>query len=425
LRAYSERLADGQSDWEQLLARLTVGETYFFRDHPQFEYLEQAILPELERTRGADYRPRVWSAGCSTGEEAYSLAISLARRGKLDGAFILGTDLNEAALLSARRGRFKPWSLRGVPSEILDAYLGGGSGVVTLPRQLTEAVHFERLNLAGASYPSPSTSTFAMDVIFCRNVLIYFGPRTVAHVARRLFDTLSPGGFLFVGPSDPPLQELGFTVERVAAGTIYRRPLASLAHGLPRPVQAASPPQRSPEPRSPRPVSPAPALAEFRARAEQAYAQRDESTLRELCRVRSEPWLWAMIVRTHGRHASPQATEAECRTALRAHPLSAELHYLHGLSAIELSRRERAIEALRRALYLEPGLAVAHFTLGTVLASAGDEAAAERCYQNASKWLAVQREDEAVPCAEEIDVRGLASATAQELERLKLRRLAR
>jgi len=424
LRAFSERLAGGQTDWEQLIARLTVGETYFFRDYPQFVYLEQTILPELARRRGVAYRPRVWSAGCSTGEEVYSIAISLARQGKLDRAFVLGTDLSEAALASARRASFKRWSLRGMAPEIMHDYVQAEASVVTLPAELTEHVQFERLNLAGASYPSPLTSTFAMDVIFCRNVLIYFGPSTIAHVARRLYDTLAPGGVLFVGPSDPPLQDFGFVIEHVDAGTVYRRPLTSATSVEPSVPEPVSPPrERDPDRRAPSappaPVSP----SDFRARAEHAFAQRDEAALRELCLAQSEPWLWSMIVRTFRRHASLQATDAECRTALRAHPLSAELHYLHGLISIESARRQRAIEALRRAIYLDPALAIAHFTLGSVLLSSGDPAGAARSYQNALKCLAAQPEDEPVPCASEITAGGLASAATHELERLKGPRL--
>ncbi len=427
LRAFSERLVARESEWERLLARLTVGETYFFRDYPQFEFLEHVILPELAERHGPAYRPRLWSAGCSTGEEPYSLAISLARHDKLDGALVLGTDLSEAALASARRAHFKRWSLRDVSPQILDQYFTIRGSVVSLPAEITSRVQFERLNLAGVSYPSPSTSTFAMDVIFCRNVLIYFSPVAIQRVARRLFESLAPGGVLFVGPSDPPLQELGFGVEHVAAGTVYRRPLTTLSPEQPaRRPPSSLPPRRAVE-RKPAPPSepPPPSGPELRARAEEAFRARDEVKLRELCRLHSEPWLWASILRLASAREPARVVEAECREALRAHPLSAELHYLHALVAIELEQRERALEALRRAIYLEPTLAIAHFTLGSVLANARDVSGAERAYQNAVKWLSAQAEDAPVPCAHELTARGLASAAAQALDRLRARSVAR
>ncbi len=426
LRAFTDRLLLGGQDWEQLVSKLTVGETYFFRDYPQFELLEQQILPKLARMRGSGFRPRVWSAGCSTGEEAYSLAISLERQQLLEGAFVLGTDLNDTSLARARKARFTRWSLREVPPEISAQYLAIGKDGVSLAPSLRRHVQFERLNLAGVSYPSPVTGTFAMDVIFCRNVLIYFGPSTIAHVAHRLLESLAPGGFLFTGPSDPPLTEHGFEVEQISAGTIYRRPFAEARPRVSsRPAPATLPPRRVLERRAEPSAPLAPAPLELRAQAERAYEGRDESRLRELCRLHSEPWLWAMILRLYGRSTNAHALEAECRTALQAHPLSAELHYLHGLVSIELSRREQAVAALRRAIYLEPALAIAHFTLGSVLASAQDRAGAERSYQNALRWLAAQPEGEPLPYAAEISARGLSSAAEQELERLRAGSIAR
>ncbi|MEO6601671.1 MAG: CheR family methyltransferase, partial [Polyangiaceae bacterium] len=94
LSEFERRLANGRVPWEPLIAQMTVGETYFFRDNEHFEFLTQRVLPELAERRGHQYCPRVWSAGCASGEEAYSLAMALDEQGKLDGSFVLGTDLN-------------------------------------------------------------------------------------------------------------------------------------------------------------------------------------------------------------------------------------------------------------------------------------------------------------------------------------------
>ena len=177
-----------------------------------FEFLSKVVLPELALRRGSQYRPRVWSAGCASGEEPYSLAMALDAQGKLGGAFVLGTDLNRAALARARIGRYKKWSLRELEPKWLDKYFEWAQGEVVLSPRLRDQVTLQELNLSGASYPSAVTCTFAMDFILCRNVLIYLSASAILDVARRLFECLSPGGYLITGPSDPLLADARFEI---------------------------------------------------------------------------------------------------------------------------------------------------------------------------------------------------------------------
>src|SRR5262249_44046280 len=171
-----------------LVAGLTVGETHFFRNEPQFAALESHVLPELIARHALDRRLRVWSAGCATGEEAYSLAILLIRLLPDIAAWdvsVLATDVNEDALSRAREGVYGRWSFRGVPDHLPAEFFQADGERLSVRADVRGLVRFERLNLVGDAYPSAATGTVELDLILCRNVLIYFGPEAMGAVVRR------------------------------------------------------------------------------------------------------------------------------------------------------------------------------------------------------------------------------------------------
>ena len=197
--AFLQRLAaapDEHPDWRRLVATLAIGETYFFRDRACFEALERQVLPSIvARRRGTgELCLRVWSAGCATGEEAYSIAILLHRllpdrsRWRLS---ILATDVNRDALDSARRGVYRKWALRDTSPEIREQYFGRSrAGRFELDPEIRAMVTFAPLNLARDRYPATPGDRSGMDVILCRNVLMYFTAdarrATVSGLARAL-----------------------------------------------------------------------------------------------------------------------------------------------------------------------------------------------------------------------------------------------
>jgi len=438
LSEFARKLESGALPWDALIVQMTVGETYFFRDKQHFDFLTRSILPALAEQRGARYRARVWSAGCASGEEAYSLAMALEEQGKLEGAFVLGTDLSRAALARARAARYKKWSLRGFEPRLLERYFEWAGSEVLLTPRVRDQVSFQELNLALPGYPSTATGIFGMDLILCRNVLIYLSAPAIADVARRFFECLSPGGYLITGPSDPLLADAGFEIITNDAGVIYRRPGAlpdvmRPPSWQPRAVESAPLRKANREP-------PAAARASDEERdhdaegerdalqrqAEVAESRVDAETLQRLARQHpGETWLAILAVRVCCNAAPLPTAAAECRAALALHPLCAELHYLQALMLVGLSDPSAAAQALRKAIYLDPALAIAHFTLGSVLASLEDGAGAERAYRNAERCSRARPVDEPVPLANEISARGLATAAARELSLLRTRSAAR
>ncbi|MDE2258962.1 MAG: protein-glutamate O-methyltransferase CheR, partial [Betaproteobacteria bacterium] len=164
---------------EGLASHLTVGETYFFREKRSLEIFEEQILPELVRARGETERHlRIWSAGCCTGEEPYSIAMLLDRLIpdlKKWNVTILATDINPQFLRKAVLGVYGEWSFRNMPSWLKEQYFKRReNGRFEIQPRIRKMVTFSYLNLAEDAYPSLVNNTNAMDVIFCRNVLMYF-----------------------------------------------------------------------------------------------------------------------------------------------------------------------------------------------------------------------------------------------------------
>lgn len=163
--AWLATLPDESPEWRRLAGHLTVGETYFFRDRACFEALEQQVLPSLIAARRADgvLRIRIWSAGCATGEEPYSLAILLDRLlfDLSDWALtILATDINPEALETARRGRYREWAFRETPAWVRDRYFQRRGGeTLELDPRIRRMVTFAPLNLAEDGYPNIVTNT--------------------------------------------------------------------------------------------------------------------------------------------------------------------------------------------------------------------------------------------------------------------------
>src|SRR6185295_188876 len=197
---------------DDLVDEVTVGETHFMRDSAQMDLIRQEVLPAL-KSRAHGTAPRVWSAGCATGEEAYTLAILLVEEGLEAGAFVLGTDLSAAALEKARAGSYSDWSMRGVTDRFLQDYFRHVRRRRVLADRIRAMVQFARVNLVG-SEPYAAAGAFGMDLILCRNVLIYFDRATTARIATRLFACLAEGGVLLTAGADPLLGEYApFDVE--------------------------------------------------------------------------------------------------------------------------------------------------------------------------------------------------------------------
>jgi chemotaxis protein methyltransferase CheR len=398
---------------ETVLSALNVGETHFFRDQRQMQALELRILPELIAARRNERRLRIWSAGCSTGEEAYTLAILvdrlLAGRTGWD-VTILGTDLNEAALERARLGSYGSWSLRGCSELAGSPYLTHRDRRFHVAPAIRAMVTFAPLNLTEDVYPSRFTGTHAMDLVVCRNVLLYFDRDAARSVVRRLGEALAPDGRLMVSQveSGMPLFDglgpdpSGPAVFRRAAGDLPPTAAQTTGNWLPAAARGEAQPRTAPagapgsldSPRSRRlpsslgrhhrmgvPGSPA-------AQVLQTAQVLQAAQIPQVGQAAQAP----ETARGGGRPGEPGAAGGTqpyaaalglWHTGLQDEALrfledevsrdpdDAALHYLQGLILLDKAQPDEALEAFRRCTCADPAFVAGHVASAGLLARAG------------------------------------------------------
>lgn len=210
---YFELLRRDSSELNTLLNKLTTNHTYFMREPRHFEYLKDVILPRQEKTN-REHSLRIWSAGCSTGEEAYTAIMVMKDyfRGSPGWDYrILATDISTKVLASAQVGVYPAESLRNLPPAWEHLYFRKSGDAYALSDEIKREVIFRELNLMeNFHFQHP------FDLIFCRNVMIYFNQSTKEQLVKKFYDLLKPGGYLFIGHSE--------TIQRETVGFRYIEP---------------------------------------------------------------------------------------------------------------------------------------------------------------------------------------------------------
>jgi chemotaxis protein methyltransferase CheR len=211
-------------DYEALLERLLTQETSFFRYPSVYEAFEKRVLPELHVKKfwKNPRTLRIWSAGCSTGEEPYSIAIAISDSLSFSDSWnveILATDVGRLALKHAEHGVYKGRSLGSVSPEQLAVHFSQVAGGHKVKPRLRKMVTFAQMNLASAVYVG------RMDMIFCMNVLIYFSEERRRALVQRFYDTLEPGGYLFLGHSES-ISKMAVKFQAIVLNDciLYRKP---------------------------------------------------------------------------------------------------------------------------------------------------------------------------------------------------------
>ncbi|MDJ0738223.1 MAG: protein-glutamate O-methyltransferase [Gammaproteobacteria bacterium] len=222
--AYCDYLEQPAHDGEinELVNALTTNLTSFFRENHHFDYLTSDVLPHYAQRNRATRRLRIWSAGCSTGEEPYSLAMVIDEHAAmLQGweVVLLASDIDSNVLAQAQRGVYPMNRIEGLPRARLKRHFlrgrGGQLGKARVRDHLRSAVRFERINLMG------ELAVESQDIIFCRNVIIYFDKDTKKALLDKFADVLVDGGFLFVGHSES-LHQVSDRFE-LLGNTVYRK----------------------------------------------------------------------------------------------------------------------------------------------------------------------------------------------------------
>lgn len=404
---------------EVLASHLSVGETYFFREKQSLEILGEQILEQLLQSRRQNERRlRIWSAGCSTGEEAYTIAILLDRLIpdiKEWNITILATDFNPKFLRKAMLGVYGEWSFRDAPGWLRERYFNKrDDGRFEIHPRIKKMVTFSYLNFADDVYPSLSNNTSAMDVILCRNVLMYFTAQRAKQVAGHFYRALVDGGWLIVSPTEASHSLFStFTPVEFPGAMLYRKMAGAGSQPfiIPIPDRNAQNwhlPLKGREllpdlteneiSGHPVPPDPAPSAAYLPdAQADQLPAPQQDK--------RETPSLLARSCANQGR--LDEALEW-CEKAIAADKLNPAHHYLSATILQEQGRHEIAIQALMRALYLDPDFVLAHFTLGNLHQSLGHHRQAQRHFENVLLLSRRHSPDEILPEADGLTAGRLA-----------------
>jgi chemotaxis protein methyltransferase CheR len=384
---------------EALACHLTVGETYFFRETKAFDVLEKQVLPQMiRRARGHGMRLRIWSAGCCTGEEPYSLAMLLDRMipDLADwNVTILATDINPRFLEIASIGAYGEWSFRAIPPGIRERYFEAVPGAkMQVASHIRRMVTFSFLNLAQDPYPALATNTNAMDLVLCRNVLMYLTQEHAARIVQNLHAALVENGWLLVAPTETSqVFSRHFVPVSFPDAILYRKPVESAAR-LPHVPGAsiADPPLRH-------------------AREQASGAE----SLSEEPAVAGAPAAVPVTAGTFA-HGTPLAVDSLiavarglanrgelaqalswCDRAVSSDRLNPAHRFLRAMVAQELGRLDEALKSLKQALYLDQDFVMAHFALGNIAKRLGRHELSRRHFRGVVSLLERLAPDASLP----------------------------
>jgi chemotaxis protein methyltransferase CheR len=403
--AYLDRLGDGadQAELQRLSELILNHETLFFRNRPHMQALATAILPELHRRLPPGEPLRLWSAGCASGEEPYSIAISVleALGDPLPRPVeILATDLSAQVLAKARAALYRGRTLSNLTAQQRARYFEPRGDSLVVAERVRRMVRFEQRNLLEPFPPELR----GVHAVFCQNVTIYFQLDTCRDLMGRIYQTMAEGGALFLGFSETLWNIFDrFRWREVGGAYVYYKESQPLPATAPlSAAPAARPPPLATRQRAAPRVSPSlfagPEVAERGRELLDAGLVDQALDLFYTAPLAGAhaPQILALAARAHANRGDLDLAVAEARRALELSPLTTEAHLLIGLIYARQGQALDAIRQLERARYLDAGSALIAYHLAECYRQAGRAAAALREYQNALRRLEAEPPDKLV-----------------------------
>jgi len=425
---YFDVLSGNDDEFKELMNLVTINETSFFRFPAQFDALRDTVIPEiLDKKPKVSRSFRVWSAGCSTGEEPYTIAMTLldsAVEGRGLRTEVLGTDVSTQALDRAKAAVYPARALANLSQNVVQRWFEPVKGGHRPQPRVRETVAFSYHNLIKEPYPIIFASNW--DVIFCRNVTIYFRPDSTRRVVNNFYESLNPGGYLFIGHSET-LTSISDRFEPVEVGGVflYRKPLqkptifsvssaatpvrpqrvrtvdlpregkpAGTSEGPPRsrPLTPATPnagaaasaPVAGAAPQTGVQLSTAETRVEIEALVSEAHSLLEcgdparARSVADLALAKDRRHTGALLARAHANADAGELDEAikDADEALRVNPLLASARYILGIIYLRKDDQLQAINEFKRTIYIDQNFVLAHFNMANVHRAQG---ALRRC----------------------------------------------
>ena len=404
----------GKEQFDTLTNFLTVGETYFFREKPGLEIFKDLILANLVEMRKTSTREiNIWSAGCCSGEEPYTLAMIILEAIPDIETWeinILATDINSNYLAKARAGLYTEWSFRDMPEYEKQKYFTLEANKYRISPKVREMVNFRRLNFLNVDdFPSSSIQPNSIDVIFCRNVLMYFSTEQIANISKRFQACLCADGWLITSPVE--VSSEGFSSFRQVSFPnwvmLQNSPTKEKSHS--RTVSYEPETKKPVEASRPRKVT-APRISHTAIKTEDPREQREREA-QELFKEASKYFekgnytdtsdRLKKLLKLHPEHIEGHImyiqalanagtltdAYAYCCKLISKHDSNAYLHYLQGAILVELNELKEAEKSLTKALYLNNNLLMAHFTMGNLMRKQNNTRASEKYYRNVMELI--------------------------------------
>jgi chemotaxis protein methyltransferase CheR len=384
----------GEEEFKELLNLITVSETYFFRDAKHFKTLRNHVLSKIIKRKQAEGNNgiRIWSAGCSTGEEPYSIAITLVESLQpiqIWDIEILASDVSTKALKTAQEGVYSKWSLRSTDRSYIEKYFIQEGKKFILKDEIKKMVNFEYFNLIKEPFPLSKMGDY-WDIIFCKNVTIYFKTESTKRVISNFYKSLQKEGYLFIGASES-LYHISneFELLEIDGNFIYQKPAKKVIERVEEPKVAIEkivvPHKIRKRPKKvdvlKKEVEKIKQKAKIPSQDEkiqelyknaQYYFEEDmfEKALFELMKIieftdeHAEAFL--MLADIYANKEQFDDAERECRKALQLNSLLSPAHFLLGIILNKKGKKEEAIKEFKKTIYLDPNLPLAYLNLANI-----------------------------------------------------------
>lgn len=416
-----------QVNAEKLASHLTINETFFWREPKTFEALERVILPELiKRKKNSKKSIKIWSAGCSGGEEPYSIAIALKRfipdikNWKIE---IIATDISPVMLKKAEAGVYGRWSFRGTPTWLKEWYFTEVSpDKFRISPDIKKMVSFDFLNLADNKYPSVINNTNAIDIIYCRNVLMYFNQERFKKVANGFYNSLVEGGYLVVSANELSYQNFNdFETLNIPEFVLYKKNTktrhASYESPLTIDYNGITNTKKEEVLNIEEPLEFSKKVLDIieKERNKVKITENDDvknmflsgnyhDVIKVLTGRDKTPENCFLLIESLANVGEIESASKACEEAISKNKLDYKLHFLNATILQNQQKYYEAVLSLKKALFINPDFILAYYSLGNNMIKNDNMKGAIKNYKNALSIMSKLDDDEIVEESEGLTV---------------------
>ncbi len=389
-----------------LVNAITIGETYFFRDRVQIKALTELILPQIINNRYSQNERvlRIWSAGCSSGEEIYTI-VMLAKQlmPDFDGwqCHFLATDINVEGLKKGLSGKYSEWAMRSIPEYYLKKYFHHDGKYYHLVDEIRKLVTFEYLNLVNDRYPSIINGTSNIDVIMCRNVLIYFDDEHVKAITERLAKCMADQGVMMLGASDP-------TADLASKMEVFKGVPSVFSKKSDKKLTISYAEQETS-------ATISPPDAQHTVLAQQEPLQSLSAELTPSLSLNAKAFIYA-------NNGSIENAITLCNDSLKLDKMNKETYYLLGLLLSENMQFKEAESAFRKALYIDQNFLMCRYQLGLFLVRLNRREEGLKALASVLDYVSQCPAESMVPDSQNITYKQLGAMLNSEIELYQIKK---